>query len=46
MSHFERIFERTRGDLTSCAYAARVRIRVTAGRSTIVREGSCGKCHC
>jgi DNA recombination protein Rad52 len=43
MTHFERIFERTRGDLTSCAYTARVRIRVRAGRSTIVREGSgCG----
>jgi DNA recombination protein Rad52 len=43
MTHFERIFERTRGDLTSCSYTARVRIRVRAGRSTIVREGSgCG----
>jgi len=43
MTHFERIYERTRGDLTSCAYTARVRIRVRAGRATIVREGSgCG----
>jgi len=40
MTHFERIFERTRGDVTSCAYVARVRIRVRAGRTTIVREGS------
>jgi DNA recombination protein Rad52 len=43
MTHFERIYERTRGDQTSCAYTARVRIRVRAGRTTIVREGSgCG----
>jgi DNA recombination protein Rad52 len=43
MTHFERIFERTRGDVTSCAYTARVRIRVRAGKTTIVREGSgCG----
>jgi DNA recombination protein Rad52 len=43
MTHFERIYERTRGDSTSCAYSARVRIRVRAGRTTVVREGSgCG----
>ena len=27
MTHFERIYERSRGDVTSCAYVARVRIR-------------------
>jgi hypothetical protein len=43
MTHFERIYERSRGDVTSCAYVARVRIRVRTGRTTIVREGSgCG----
>ena len=43
MTHFERIYERSRGDVTSCAYVARVRIRVRTGRSTIVREGTgCG----
>ena len=43
MTHFERIYERSRGDVTSCAYVARVRIRVRTGRTTIIREGSgCG----
>ena len=43
MTHFERIYERSRGDVTSCAYVARVRIRVRTGRTTVVREGSgCG----
>jgi hypothetical protein len=43
MTHFERIYERSRGDVTSCAYVARVRIGVRTGRTTIVREGSgCG----
>ena len=43
MTHFERLYERSRGDTTSCAYAARVRIRVRAGRTVILREGSgCG----
>lgn len=43
MTHFERIYERSRGDVTSCAYVARVRIKVRTGRATIVREGSgCG----
>jgi hypothetical protein len=42
-THFERIYERTRGEVTSCAYTARVRIRVRAGRTTVLREGSgCG----
>src|SRR5262245_11058240 len=38
--HFERLFERTRGDATSCAYVARVRIRVRAGEQNVVREGT------
>jgi Rad52/22 family double-strand break repair protein len=43
MTHFERIYERSRGDVTSCAYVARVRIRVRTGRASIVREGTgCG----
>lgn len=43
MTHFERIYERARGDVTSCAYTARVRIRVRAGRTIVVREGTgCG----
>ena len=44
MTHFERIYERTRGDVTSCAYVARVRIRVRTGRTkVVVREGTgCG----
>jgi hypothetical protein len=47
MTHFERIYERSRGDVTSCAYAARVRIRVRTGRTTILREGSgCGSATC
>ena len=41
--HFERLFERVRGDMTSCAYLARVRIRVWAGDRQILREGTgCG----
>ena len=41
--HFERLFERVRGDMTSCAYLARVRIRVWAGDRQIRREGTgCG----
>jgi DNA recombination protein Rad52 len=41
--HFERLFERTRGDTTTCSYLARVRIAVRSGGSTTVREGSgCG----
>jgi recombination DNA repair RAD52 pathway protein len=43
MTHFERIYERTRGDVMSCAYIARVRVRVRGGHVTILREGSgCG----
>ena len=41
--HFERLFERTRGEMTSCSYAVRVRVRVRAGDQTICREGTgCG----
>jgi len=41
--HLERLFERTRGEMTSCAYAIRVRIRVRAGKQIISREGTgCG----
>src|SRR6185295_2545789 len=42
--HFERLFERTRGETTTCAYTARVRIRVRAGEQvTVSREGTgCG----
>ena len=39
----ERLFERTRGEMTNCSYSARVRIRVRAGDHTISREGTgCG----
>jgi DNA recombination protein Rad52 len=41
--HFERLFERTRGEMTTCSYSARVRVRVRAGDQTISREGTgCG----
>ncbi len=41
--HFERLFERTRGEMTTCAYSARVRIKVRAGDHTVSREGTgCG----
>jgi recombination DNA repair RAD52 pathway protein len=43
MTYFEGTYERSRSDVTSCAYVARVRIRVRTGRTTIIREGSgCG----
>jgi DNA recombination protein Rad52 len=38
--HLERLFEQTRFQETNCAYSARVRVRVKAGQSYIVREGS------
>ena len=38
--HFERLFERTRGEATNCAYLARVRIAVRTGASRVVREGT------
>src|SRR5437763_3239854 len=40
MTHFERVFERTRTDAVTCCYMARIRIRVRAHRTTIIREGS------
>ncbi len=40
MTHFERLYERTRAEVTSCAYLARVRIRVRTGRTVILREGT------
>src|SRR6266446_303408 len=40
MTHFERLYERSRVDVTSCAYLARVRIRVRTGRTVILREGT------
>jgi len=40
MTHFERVFERTRGETTNCSYIARVCIRVRAGGSSVVREGT------
>jgi DNA recombination protein Rad52 len=38
--HFEKVYERSRGEITSCAYLARVRIRVRAGVAPILREGT------
>src|SRR3974390_1876451 len=40
MIHFERVFERQRGDLIACAYLARVQIRVRAGSRVVQREGT------
>lgn len=41
--HFERLYERTRGENTSCAYLARVRIQVRASGIVTSREGTgCG----
>jgi hypothetical protein len=40
MVQFERLYERSRNDGTSCAYLARVRIRVRAGDGFVVREGT------
>jgi DNA recombination protein Rad52 len=40
MTHFERVFERNRTDATTCAYIARVRIRVRTKGAIILREGS------
>jgi DNA recombination protein Rad52 len=38
--HFERAYERLEGQITHCAYIVRVRLRVRAGATDIVREGS------
>ena len=40
MIHFERVYERSRGETTSCAYMARVRIRVRTRDGIILREGT------
>jgi DNA recombination protein Rad52 len=40
MTHFERLYERNRNDRTSCAYLARVRLRVRAGDCHVIREGT------
>ena len=41
--HFGRLFERTRGEMTICAYSSRVRVLVRAGDTIISREGTgCG----
>lgn len=40
MVHLEKLYERTRGAVTVCAYAARIRIRVRAGDNEVVREGT------
>ena len=40
MVQFERVYERSRGETTSCAYLARVRIRVRANDAIILREGT------
>ena len=40
MVYCERLFERSRAESTSCAYAARVRLSVRAREMTIVREGT------
>jgi len=40
MVQFERLYERSRSDGASCAYLARVRIRVRAGDGLVIREGT------
>ena len=40
MTHFERLYERSRNDRTNCGYVARIRVRVRAGESIVVREGT------
>jgi DNA recombination protein Rad52 len=40
MVQFERVFERTRSEGTSCGYMARVRISVRTGDDFVVREGT------
>jgi len=40
MVHFERVFERTRSEGTSCGYMARVKISVRAGAGLVMREGT------
>jgi DNA recombination protein Rad52 len=40
MVHFERAYERKVGETSSCAYLARVKIRVHSGGTNIIREGA------
>lgn len=40
MVHFERVFERSRGEGTACGYVARVRVKVRAKATTVIREGT------
>src|SRR6266446_3726606 len=40
MVHFERLFARQQGTVSSCGYAARVRVSVRAGNLTVIREGT------
>jgi DNA recombination protein Rad52 len=40
MVHFERVFERACAGTYTCGYLARVRIRVRAGTTQIIREGT------
>jgi DNA recombination protein Rad52 len=40
MTYFERLYERSRNDRTNCGYVARIRVRVRAGESIVVREGT------
>src|SRR5712671_3300485 len=40
MVHFERLFARQQGKVSSCGYVARVRVSVRAGGVVVVREGT------
>jgi DNA recombination protein Rad52 len=40
MVHFERVFERACAGTYTCGYLARVRVRVRAGTTQIIREGT------
>ena len=40
MAQFERVFERIQGKVTNCGYLARVRIRVRARGTVVIREGT------
>jgi len=40
MVHFERAFDRSRGESVACSYVARVRVRICAGKEIVIREGT------
>jgi hypothetical protein len=40
LAFFERLFERRHGEMISCGYVARVRLRVHAGERSVIREGT------